>query len=209
MNDDIDNTDGTTDDSANLPTELDLLKERAKKLGITYHPTIGLDKLKLKIDNKLNDIPETTPEVDTVINTPIPQASAIPITTKPKIETIHARNERLRKESSRLVRIRVSCMNPNKKEYEGEVFSISNSVVGTFKKYVPFNNEEGWHVPFIIYEHLLERKCQVFVTKKGPRGNKVRTGKLIKEFAIEVLDPLTSEELKALATRQAMANNLD
>jgi hypothetical protein len=41
------------------------------------------------------------------------------------------------------------------------------------------------------------------------RGNKVRKGKLIKEFAIEELPPLTKEELAELAQRQAMSKSVD
>ena len=81
-------------------------------------------------------------------------------------------------------------------------------VVGTFKKYVPFNADEGWHVPRIIYEQLKDRECQVFTTVRDSRGNSTRKGKLIKEFAIEVLPNLTEEEIKELAQRQAMAKSV-
>jgi len=51
-----------------------------------------------------------------------------------------------------------------------------------------------------------ERQCQIFVTGKPDiHGQKPREGKLIKEFAIEILPNLTAAELKALAQRQAMA----
>ena len=73
------------------------------------------------------------------------------------------------------------------------------------KRYVPYNAEDGWHVEQILLNQLRERQCQIFVTEKDSRGNKIRKGKLIREFAIEVLDPLTEEELHDLAQRQAMA----
>jgi hypothetical protein len=76
-------------------------------------------------------------------------------------------------------------------------------------KFVPFNVEEGWHVPRIIYTQLAERQCQIFTTTTDSRGNKTRKGKLIREFAIEVLPPLTPEELRELAQRQAMAKAID
>jgi len=187
-------TDNTAEQKSE-PTELALLKTRATQMGISFHPKIGVVKLKDKIELTLkgqNAPIEVTPKI-----------------VMPKIETAVTKRESAYKEASRLVRIRVNCMNPLKKEYEGDIFTISNSVVGTFKKFVPYNNEEGWHVPNIIVEHLKERQCQVFYTVKGPRGNKIRKGKLIKEFAIEILDPLTGDELHELAQRQAMANNLD
>jgi len=100
-------------------------------------------------------------------------------------------------------------MNPNKKEWEGEMFTVSNSVVGTFKKYVPFNNEDGWHVPTIIYKMLKDKQCQIFHTVKNSRGAKVRKGKLIKEYAIELLPDLTLPQLQELAQKQALAHSID
>ena len=169
--------------------ELEVLKARADKLGIKYHPSISLAKLKEKVSEGLKeDSPE---EVETV---------------KPGKETDVQLKARKRREANALIRIRVSCMNPNKKEWDGEIITTGNTNTGTIKKFVPFNSDEGYHVPHMIYEQLLQRQCQVFVTVKDNRGNKVRKGKLIKEFAIEVLPPLTEKELKELAQRQAMAS---
>ena len=179
------------------PDELTVLKARADQLGISFHPSIKLEKLRDKINAKLEgDSEEEAEEV-------VVAAGA------PKGETQSALRLRKRKEASELVRIRVTCMNPAKKEWDGEIITTGNSAVGTFKKYVPYNNEDGWHVPRIIYNQLLERKCQIFVTDKDGRGNKVRKGKMIREFAIEVLPQLTAEELRELAQRQAMAKAID
>lgn len=167
--------------------ELEVLKARADKLGIKYHPSISLAKLKEKVSEGLAD---DTPEV---------------VIVKPGKETEVQLKARKRREANALIRIRVSCMNPNKKEWDGEIITTGNTNTGTIKKFVPFNSDEGYHVPHMIYEQLLQRQCQVFVTVKDNRGNKVRKGKLIKEFAVEVLPPLTEKELKELAQRQAMA----
>jgi len=182
------------------PDELSLLKDRAKKMGIKFHPSIGLEKLRDKVNRVINS-QEASTQITEEADTPVVKA------VKP--ETKAQREARMRKEASKLVRVKINCMNPNKTEYEGEIFTVSNSIVGTFKKYVSYNNEEGWHIPQIILKHLQERKCQVFYTVKGPRGEKVRKGKLISEFAIEIMPPLTTQELKELAQRQAMANNID
>jgi len=123
---------------------------------------------------------------------------------KPKLNKGQQRRVHM-DEASRLVRIRVANMNPNKRDWEGEMYTVSNAVVGTHKKYVPFNNDEGWHVPNIIVKHMQEKKCQIFFTKKDNRGNKTRHGKLINELNVEIMDPLTVPELKELAQRQAMS----
>lgn len=166
--------------------ELTALKERAELMGVKFHPSISLEKLREKVNTALNNS-----------NAPVEE-------DKPK------KNSRLeaQRKASELVRIRVTCMNPAKKEWDGEIFTVGNSTVGTFKKYIPFNADEGWHVPRIILEQLQERQCQVFVTSRDNRGNTTRRGKLIKEFAVEILPALTEEELKDLAQRQAMAKSI-
>lgn len=171
--------------------EMSLLKDRANRMGIKFHPNIGIDKLREKVKGELQ--------------TQINKASVSSIGE----ETKGQRNQRLRKEASALVRIRLTCMNPNKKNHEGEIFTVSNSVVGTHKKYVPFNADNGWHIPKMILGVIQERECQVFVKGKDAKGREISRGKLIKEFAVEILEPLTQAELDDLAQQQAMANNLD
>ena len=181
------------DEAAQLAAaELENLKVRAEKLGVKFHPSISADKLreKIKAAQAEGEIAEK------------PEAKQITGTDE---ESPAAKKLRLKHEGLKLVRVRITCMNPAKKEWEGEIITVANNAVGTVKRYVPFNNEDGWHVEHILLEQLRERQCQIFVTEKDSRGNKVRKGKLIREFAIEVLDPLTEEELAELAQRQAMA----
>ena len=172
--------------------ELSVLKARADQMGISYSKNIGVEKLRARIEAAFGD------------SEPVEEAPK-----KAAKETEGQRRNRLRKESSALVRVRVTCMNPNKREWQGEIFTVSNSVVGTFRKYVPFNAEDGWHIPEIIYQQVKARKCQVFKTVNGPRGEKIRKGTLIPEFSVEVLPPLTKEELADLAKRQAMAGGIE
>jgi hypothetical protein len=175
--------------------ELTTLKARADLLGITYHPSIGLEKLREKINAATSD--EAT------------QTNAGKEDAKPQEENVNQRRARLKREAMELIRIRLTCMNPAKAEWEGEIISAGNSAVGTVTKFVPFNADEGWHVPRIIYTQLAERQCQVFTTVTDGRGNKSRKGKLIREFAIEILPNLTKEELHELAQRQAMSKAID
>lgn len=175
-----------------IPDDLTVLKERADKLGIAYHPSIKLDKLKEKINAELAKDDE-----------PVIEMAA------PVEETETQMKRRLRDEARRLVRVRITCMNPAKKEWQGEIFTVGNAVVGTLRNYVPFNAEDGWHVPAIILQAMEDRMCQVFTTTKDSQGNSTRRGKLIKEFAIEYLPPLTEKELAELAAVQAATKSLE
>ena len=175
--------------------ELDALKARANLLGVKFHPSISLEKLREKVNAAVTSEGET----EEAANSP----------SETKEETIGEKRKRLKAEALKLIRIRLTCLNPAKKEWEGEIITVGNSLIGSVKKFVPFNADDGWHVPYVIYQQLKERQCQIFQTATDARGNKVRKGKLIKEFAIEVLPPLTKEELDELARRQAMAKAID
>lgn len=118
--------------------------------------------------------------------------------------------EKMRKlrEATKLIRCIVTNRNPMKASWEGEIFSVGNDIVGSIKKYVPFGLEEGYHVPQMILNTLKEKECTVFVDKKV-NGEKVKVGKLIKEYGIEILDPLTPDELSQLATEQKSRGSID
>jgi hypothetical protein len=191
-------TDNGAEDLALQAAALEDLKERATKLGIKFHPMIGEDKLREKVAEAMTRLDgENTPASEES-----DEVAAISAYVAPK-ETKAQQAYRLKSEASELIRVRVTNMNPNKREWEGEIFTAANSVVGTFRKFVPFN--VPWHVPRIILEQLRQRQFQHFTTEVDQRGNKVRRGRLIAEFAIEELSPLSEKELKELAQRQAMA----
>ena len=168
-------------------SELDALKLRADQLGIKYHPTIGVEKLREKVNEAL-----ASGGVDATADE---ESQDAPVNA--------GKGKGTRSEALALVRVRITCMNPNKKEWEGEIFSTGNSVIGTVKKFVPFEVE--WHVPRVILNMIKRRQYQTYVTKSTPNGGKVKTGKLVREFAVEELPPLTEKELAELKQRQLMA----
>ena len=193
-------SDQETDVTQVTQDELKTLKDRADLMGITYHPSIGLEKLREKVKATIEGQPEEV-EVD-------PGKEAWKEHRDAKL-TAQEQRKKLQDEARKLVRIRLTCMNPAKSEYTGEIFTVGNSVVGTYKNFVPFNNDEGWHVPHIMYEMLRDRTCQIFTTVKLPGGGSHRQGKLIKEFAIEVLPSLSTKELEELARKQAVGRTVD
>lgn len=230
-----DNVQTNEDNSGEIvQDELETLKARAQMLGIQFHPSIGVEKLREKIAAEMakdtgaplqsqeqprgltqdvsngSSTSQTAPVSavqDPAVNPDVADVNITAANVGP--ETDGERRKRLRNEATKLVRIRVTCMNPAKKDWDGETFTVGNSSVGTLRKYVPFNNDEGWHVPHFIYEVMKARECQVFVSTKSAHGVTLKKGKMIKEFAIEVLPPLTPSELKDLAQRQALAGSID
>jgi hypothetical protein len=175
--------------------ELTLLRARADLMGIKYHPSTGVDKLKAKINNQLkSDAEEEKPK-------PVKEYDKNYLT-----ETEFQQEQfKLRKQNAgKLIRVRVTCMDPAKKDWDGEIISVGSAKIGTYKKFVKFNTEDGWHIPYIIYEYLKERKCSIFYTFIDQQGTKIRKAKQVNAFNIEVLPTLTKEELKELAIKQAM-----
>ena len=178
-----------------IPSELDSLRVRATQLGIEYRHNTGVTKLRNLVNKALT--PEEDDEEEVVVTAKVAKA---PLSKSQAIAAI-------RKEASKLVRIRITCMNPNKKNWEGEIFSVGSAKLGTFKKYVPFDAPDGWHVPNIIFDMIKERKCSVFYTSTAPSGAKTRKSKLVPEFSVDVLSPLTPEEIRNLARQQALVSD--
>ncbi|AUR82504.1 coil containing protein [Vibrio phage 1.152.O._10N.222.46.E1] len=171
--------------------KLQTLKKKADMLGVTYHPSIGMDKLKEKVDAKMAETPTTDPVND----------GAIKVLDKGGEATAK------RREASKLVRIIINTRDPNKKDWPGEIFSVGNRTAGFYKKYVPYGIE--WHVPQIIFNTIRDKKVQIFVASTDSKGRKIKAPRIISAYSVEVLDPLTAEELADLAKAQQASGRLE
>jgi hypothetical protein len=113
-------------------------------------------------------------------------------------------------DAMKLVRVIVRPNDPLKLESRGEIFSFGNSVINggkVVKKYVPFNNEEGWHIPNIIYQNILAAECQIF--KKTTRnGQEIMVPTKIKAYNVDKMTPLTQEEVDKIAIRQKATSSV-
>ena len=85
-----------------------------------------------------------------------------------------------------------------------EIFTVGNKIINDgkpVKKYITFNNEDGWHIPNILLDHLKAAECQIFA-KVTRNGQEFMEPKNIKAFNVEILPPLTEEERQALEIKQ-------
>ena len=165
---------------------LEQLKELADELKISYRDNIGVEALQKKID-----------AVNSKASKPV----------KEKKELTQAeKNAKLAKECKKLIRCRITNMNPDKQNIPGEIYTVSNRIVGTLKKFIPYSGaEDGYHVPQMILDILKEKQYQSHYVVKSPTGEKINKTRMVKEFAIEILPALTEEELKELARKQIIA----
>lgn len=176
--------------------ELEALKSRATMMGISFSPRIGVDRLRAKIDAKLNG------EADE------PETPAAPMTEAARKAAVRKQQ---RDEMMALVRCRIANLNPSKRELRGEIFTVANKYLGTVRKFVPYGEatDNGYHIPRIIYEQLKSRKfLQVNTRNDRIGGDIVIDQRWVPEFSIEVLPQLTQAELDKLAASQAAAGGV-
>lgn len=183
--------------------ELSILKQRATLMGLKFSNNIGLEALRKKVSDAQEGITEE-PEVAQV--NPLETETAAP-----KEETRTEMARRIRLEQTKLVRIRIQNLDPKKKELPGEIITVANDYMGTVRKFVPYGEQtdNGYHVPYCIYQFLKERKFLNIRVTKGKNGRPNIQQGWVREFSIEVLPPLTQEELTNLAQAQIAAGSLN
>lgn len=198
---DVLNIEEQADDIVNALDELTILKQRARLMGIAYSNNIGLPALKLKIEAKqaeASDEPEEQ-EVDNPLTGELAGAPKMTI------------RELMQKEEMKLIRLRITCLDPKKKELPGEIFTVANEFLGTVKKFIPFGEvtDNGYHVPYCLYQMLASRKFLNIRVIKSSGGKERVEHNWVKEFALEILPPLTKIEMDRLAAAQAAAGTFE
>lgn len=193
------------EDAAIEAAALAELKARATNLGVTYHPSIGAEKLSEKIRIFLEE-KAAAEEAAAIAATPvtqIPPPIPAPMTTaKATPAPVKSAVGKKRHECEALVRVIVTCMDPLKKAHRGDFFTVGNSVMQTQTLMVPFGVEH--HIPRILFNMLGEKYYTTYDTKKDHFGREIKTPRQVKAFAIQVLPDLSTEEIVELARLQAL-----
>lgn len=189
----------SNDVTTNIPAldELAILKERARMIGLTFSNNIGVQALRQKIDEKLSASDKTE-----VLAEPGEVNALTGETSKPR-----TLREKIMEEQMVLIRVRITNLDPKKKDLQGEIFTVANEYMGTVRKFVPFNeaSDGGYHLPLCLYNMMKERKFLHIRTSKGADGREKVSTRWAQEFAFEVLPPLTPSELAKLAAAQLAA----
>lgn len=214
-------TESTTTNALDADSAIDLIDEKASlkliadQMGITYSNNITVEKLKEKIQEKRDAInnasaPATSSQIDgsasgSQVN-PLASPNAEELPEKPLSLRQH-----LQQEQMKLVRCRITCMDPKKADLTGEIFTVANEYLGTVRKFVPFGEitDNGYHIPYCIYQMMLAREfLQIRTVKKSGGRTETKTA-YVREFSIEVLPDLTKAELAALGNMQASRGDVD
>ena len=184
-----------------MPSELEVLKQRATLMNIKFSNNISVEKLREKIEAAQA---KDEPEVKEAAVNPLGEKQGAGV----KKMTL---GQKIRAEQTRLIRVRIQNLDPKKKDLPGEIITVANEYMGTVRKFVPFGEvtDNGYHIPYCIYEFLKERKFINITTRKGKNGLPDIRATEAREFSIEVLPPLTEAELAQLAQAQIAAGSLN
>ena len=181
------------------------LEERAEKLGVTFRPTISDEKLAQRVKAAQEGKPvQGDTDSDEPEKAIKPAVNLIP-QDKLKLDRNITKMEMRRKAQQR-VRVQVDCLDPVKKDWNGEILEVSNSLISE-RHHVPFG--VPWHLPVALIKMIQSKQYQRFYTRKDQYGNEVRYGKNVPAYNVSFLQPLTDEELKALAKKQAARGTED
>lgn len=186
--------------------ELTLLKERAKVMGIPFSNNISLETLRKRVADKMEGKNEA-PEVNALTGDPeIAQAMvAKPLNQK---DNAIALRKLMHAQQMRQVRVRITNMDPKKKDLPGEIWTVANEYLGTVRKFVPYGEQtdDGFHIPYCLYRLLDSKRFLHIRDVKDRTTGIVRQDKVwAKEFSLDVLPMLTQGELDRLAAAQAAA----
>lgn len=186
------------------PTRKQLLMQKARIMGISFSNNISEDALSQKIQEKMEGTKPATVD-PTSLN---PLAGDVAGETPTAQLTLR---QRLIRDQMKLVRVRITNMDPKKKDLHGEIMTVANEYLGTVRKFIPFGEatEDGYHVPQCLLTMMQERRFLQIRTIKDKRTGSTRPEtSWAREFAIEILPPLTETELKQLATAQIAAGTV-
>lgn len=209
---DVENNEQGNEDTVNdiaMPSELDVLKQRATLMNISFSNNIGVEALRKKIEAaQAEDEQEPEAEED---GEEEEVATSNPLTTSPVTTKKMTLGQKIRQEQLRLVRVRIQNLDPKKKDLPGEIITVANEYMGTVRKFVPYGEatDNGYHIPYCIYEFLKNRKFVNITIKRGKNGHTQVSHADVREFSIEVLPALSKTELDQLATAQIAAGSLN
>jgi len=177
------------------------ISDKLAEHGIKMH----FNSKRTKLEEALNNL--TSNNEDNIMEAVVQDTDVLTVTEE-MIDNFAVNGvelEGLREQDAmKLIRVIVRPNDPLKLESTGDVFTVGSDTINrgrAVKKFVPYNNEEGWHVPNVILENIKAAECQIFkkVTRNGQDSMEAVK---IKAYNVEELPALTQAELTKLGQRQ-------
>lgn len=174
--------------------EMEYYKNQANRLGLKYPENVELEALAKMVKAKIEE------GNDKVIG---------------KESGLTSKSAKVAEEALKLCRFRLHVLNPAKQNWTGEYITAGNDYIPHVTRFIPFHAPiDGWHCEEIILSVLRYRKYQLMQVDPSQMGVKahvvnVNKNKLLPEFAIEILEQLTPEQIAELAARQDAQGSID
>lgn len=168
------------------------LMAKLRELGIKFSPNSGIDTLRAKYEAAFTSSGSSSEE----------QASSTPMKTEKKSKATSF--QEAYRENMKLIRCSIRNNNPAKNGLHGEIITFANPVIGKVSKYVPWDAAgTAYHIPVCIYKILKRRKYLSITSHVDRNTGRIVVERVFKpEFTIDVLPPLTKEELAKLKEAQ-------
>jgi hypothetical protein len=190
-------------------TSIEALRKLAKDMEVPFSGNTGLETLRNKIVARLSHFVSASPDNENQFDEPDlasdPEEDFEPIqvnkpmkVSKPKldllsmdpttIEDVSLRRQVIRAQALRLVRVKIQNLDPSDAVLSGAIMSLQNKYTGKVAKYVPYGeeSENGYHIPWMMYEHLKQWKFPLRKEQKGGRfGVKTYKTVMVPKFSIE------------------------
>lgn len=109
----------------------------------------------------------------------------------------------LEAQAKKLIRVKITCYNPDKNKIGGEIISVGNSVIPEQRKFIKYGTP--YHISQLML-NVLKEKTFTRYRKIDTKDRKTSEPYQDKEYSIEILPPLTSEEYEAIRQRQLLDN---
>lgn len=184
-------TENQTPDTQQATTNTirEALLNQCDLLGIPYQSNTPTTKLQELVAQKTKDsqVPTQTIAIQKSSQEVVVEYTPEQIAQAKRIASYEA--------AMQMVRVVVVSLNPGKSDLEGELFTFGNSLVPTQSKYVPFNREDGWHIPRILVEILRDKRYQGYRTIETD-GVKRKTVQQLPAYSVTELPPLSVNQLK-------------
>ena len=223
-----------------MTDDKEVLRQVATLVGATYSGNTGVAKLKesaaaaipmyfarkeleeaaAEEKEAAEVIPSLPGDTPVYVEKPAPKGTGIP--SIPELLEMNEFKEKnplikraiVRAKALRLIRCRITNMDPNDAMVPGMILSLYNKYTGKVSKLIPFGdeNEHGYHLPKMLFDELNSRTYNLRkeIKNKGSQfGIKQYKTIKVKKFNLEVLEDLTAKELEGLAQRQAATGSID
>lgn len=181
------------------------MEEQADLLGITFHPNISDDKLRERIKAATEGSPlegNADENIEQPANNSTIDMTKVKLIPQSEMKfNKEVTNAELRADAKQLIRVSVVCNDPAKKEWQGEVLEVGNSVIGEHKKFVVFGSP--WYIPKALIGFIDSKMYQKFYTRRDKFGNETRYGVNEKAYSVSYIGNLDEAGLAALAKSQA------